>query len=148
MNVGKITDARDQVLTTRRSFRRFISSMRPRRRASTNGPFLTDRDMLSYLPLLPAPRTDDEPSGRLRAPGAVAHRGLAPRRLGRHPRRGLALAAAVRMVARVHDDAPDLGPATHVPGAAGLAEVLVLVVEVAHLADCGHAAERDPTHLP
>src|SRR5829696_3006137 len=147
MNVGKMTDARDQVFTTRFSLRLFISSIRPRSRASMNGPFLTLRDMLSYLPLLPAPRSDDQPSGRLRPPGAVAHRGLAPRRLGRHPRRGLALAAAVRMVTRVHDDAPDLGPAPHVPGTPGLAEVLVLVIEVADLADGGHAAHRDAAHL-
>src|SRR5258706_363584 len=53
-------------------------------------------------------RSDDQASGRLGATGPIAHRRLAPRRLGRHPRRGLALAAAVRMVARVHDDAADL----------------------------------------
>ena len=82
-----------------------------------------------------------------RAPRAVAHGGLAPRRLRRHARRGLALAAAVRMVTRVHDDAPDLRPLAHVAGAAGLAEVLVLVIEVADLADGGHAADADPADL-
>src|SRR6478672_6193040 len=50
MKVGKMTDARDQVLTTFFSLRLFISSMRPRRRGSTNGPFLTERDICSYLP--------------------------------------------------------------------------------------------------
>src|SRR5215213_3276424 len=144
MNVGKMTDARDHVLTTRFSLRLFISSIRPRRRDSMNGPFLTDRDMCSSLPLLPAPRADDQPSGRLRPPGAVAHGRLAPRRLGRHSGRGLALASAVRMVSRVHDDASDLRALAHVPGAAGLAEVLVLVVEVADLADGRDAADRDP----
>src|SRR6188508_277269 len=93
------------------------------------------------------PRSDDESSGRLRPPGAIAHGGLAPRGLGRHPGRGLALTTAVRMVTRVHHDASDFGPLAHVPGAAGLAEVLVLVVEVADLADGRHAAERDATHL-
>src|SRR6476620_2897687 len=93
------------------------------------------------------PRSDDESSGRLGPPGAVAHRGLAPGGLGRHPRRGLAFATTVRMVSWVHDDASDLGPLAHVPGAAGLAEVLVLVVEVADLADGGHAAERHAPHL-
>src|SRR5687767_5788929 len=140
MNVGKMTDARDQVLTTFFSLRLFISSMRPRRRASTKGPFLTERDIDSYLPALAAmPRSDDETSGRLGPPGAVAHGGLAPWGLGRHPRRGLALTTTVGMVTRVHDDAPDLGPLAHVPGAAGLAEVLVLVIEVADLADRRHA---------
>src|SRR5215207_6114976 len=147
MNVGKITDARDQVLTTFFSLRLFISSIRPRRRASMNGPFLTERDICSYLPLLPSARADDESSGRLRPAGAVAHGRLAPRRLGRHPRRGLALATAVRMIARVHDDTPDLGPLAEVPGAAGLAEVLVLVVEVADLADRRHAPDAHPANL-
>src|SRR4029079_8126077 len=87
--------------------------------------------------LLPATRADDH-AARLTAPGPVAHGRLAPRRLGRHPRRGFALAASLRMVSRVHDDASDLGPLAHVPGASGLAEVLVLVIEVAHLADRGH----------
>ena len=49
MKSGKTTDARDQVLTTLRSFRLFISWTRPRSRASTNGPFLTERDMLRLL---------------------------------------------------------------------------------------------------
>src|SRR6188472_1513588 len=93
------------------------------------------------------PRTDDETPGRLGPSGAVAHGGLAPRGLRRHPGRGFAFATTMRMVARVHDDTSDLGPLTHVPGAAGLAEVLVLVVEVADLADGGHAAHRDAAHL-
>src|SRR3954471_4120290 len=93
------------------------------------------------------PRPDDESSGGLGPPGAVAHRGLAPGGLGRHPRRGLAFATTVRMVSWVHDDASDLGPLAHVPGATGLAEVLVLVVEIADLADGGHTAHRNTTHL-
>src|SRR5579859_5552917 len=40
---GKITLARDQVFSTLRSLRLFMSSTRPSRRASTYGPFLTDR---------------------------------------------------------------------------------------------------------
>src|SRR5436190_2839164 len=92
-------------------------------------------------------RADDQSSGRLRPAGAVAHGRLAPRRLGRHPGRGLALAAAVRMVTWVHHHAPDLRPLAEVPGAAGLAEVLVLVLEVADLADRGHAARTPAAHL-
>src|SRR4249919_896520 len=93
------------------------------------------------------PRADDEPSGRLGPSGAIAHGGLAPRGLRRHPRRGLAFATAMRMVARVHDDPADLRALAHVPGAAGLAEVLVLVVEVADLANSGHALHRHAPHL-
>src|SRR5712671_253995 len=147
MKVGKMTEARDQVLTTFFSLRLFISSTRPWRRSSMNGPFLIERDMLYLLPLLAMTRSDDEPSGRLGPPGSIPHGGLAPRRLGRHPRRGLALATAVRMVSWVHDHAADLRALAHVSGATGLAEVLVLVVEVADLADRGHAAKRNATHL-
>src|SRR4029079_5576133 len=91
--------------------------------------------------------SDDQPSGRLGATGPIAHRRLAPRRLGRHPRGGLALPAAARMVTRVHDRARDLRALAQVAGPAGLAEVLVLVVEVADLADRGHAPDRDAPHL-
>ncbi len=45
MKDGKITDARDQVLTTFFSLFLFISSMRPSSRGSMNGPFLMDRDI-------------------------------------------------------------------------------------------------------
>jgi 2-pyrone-4,6-dicarboxylate lactonase len=59
-----------------------------------------------------------------------------------------AFAASVApLVTRVHYYAPDLGPLAHVPGAAGLAEVLVLVIEIADLPDRCHAAHRDATHL-
>src|SRR3954447_23411846 len=146
MNDGKMTEARDQGLMTLRSLRLFISSIRPRSRGSMNGPFLIERDMPGG-PLLPVSRADDQSPGRLRPAGPIAHRRLAPRGLGRHPRRGLALAAAVRMVTRVHDDASDLGPLAHVPGATGLAEVLVLVVEVADLANGGHALDAHPANL-
>src|SRR6476646_10723959 len=81
--------------------------------------------------LLAMARADDQASGRLRATGAVTHGGLAPRGLRRHAGRRLALAATMGMVARVHDDATDLRPLSEVPGPTGLAEVLVLVVEVA-----------------
>src|SRR6185437_10580366 len=93
------------------------------------------------------PRAHDEAARRLVAPGAMAHSGLAPRRLGRHAGGRLALAAAVRMVSRVHDHAAHLGPLAHVAGTACLADALVLVVEVAYLADRCHAAQVDATNL-
>src|SRR4051794_17920168 len=112
-----------------------------------NGPFLTERDIFDLPPLLAVARADDQASGRLGSPGAVAHRGLAPRRLRRHAGRRLAFATAMGMVTRVHHDPADLRSLTHVAGPAGLAEVLVLVIEVADLADRGHAAHRDAAHL-
>src|SRR3954453_13045392 len=93
------------------------------------------------------PRADDEASCRLGPSGAIAHGGLAPRGLRRHPGRGLAFATAMRMVARVHDDPTDLRALAHGPGAAGRTEVLVLVVDVADLPDGGHAVDRDAPHL-
>src|SRR4026209_684239 len=99
---GKITLARDQVFRTFRSLRLFMSSMRPSRRASTNGPFLTER--LLYRLLTPSVPTADD---QLVAPvfldaGAQAYGRLAPLGLGRHAGRLLALTTAMWMVARVH----------------------------------------------
>src|SRR6478752_6603931 len=106
MNVGKMTDARDHDFTTFFSLRLFMSSIRPRRRASTNGPFLTERDIGFLLPYL---RCRERTMSR---PVVLDLRALA-----------------------------------HVPGTAGLAKVLVVVVEVADLADGGHAAHRHAPHL-
>src|SRR3990172_1605568 len=112
-----MTDARDQVLTTLRSFFLFIVSMRPNSRASTNGPFLTDL-LIVRSPLLAVPRTDDQPvRSVVLLAGPMTHRRLAPWRLGRHPGRGLAFAPAMRVVARRHSHAPDLGTLAHKTGA-------------------------------
>src|SRR5664280_1717536 len=140
MKSGKMTDARDQVLTTFFSLRLFIVWTRPRSRDSTNGPFLTERDMpLSSALRLAVPRADDESARRLLAKaGPIAHGGLAPWRLGQHACGRLALATAVRMVPGVHDDAADFGPLAHMPGASCLAQALVLVIEIRDLADRGH----------
>src|ERR1019366_829463 len=51
------------------------------------------------------------------------------------------------MVARVHDHAADLGTLAEMASPAGLAQILVLVVEVADLADRGHAPDADPADL-
>src|SRR5699024_7043737 len=72
--------------------------------------------------------------------GLVTQSGLAP---GGHragtAHRALALAAAVGVVAGVHDRAADGGTPAHVALAAGLADLAVLVVQVTHLADGGQA---------
>ena len=67
--------------------------------------------------------------------------------LGGIPVGRFALATTMRMVARVHDHSANFGPTAHVPRAAGLADALVLVIEVADLADGGHAAHVDATDL-
>src|SRR5918992_2024186 len=60
------------------------------------------------------PTADDHLSGGLVAPRAEAHRRLAPRRLGRHARGRLALAATMRVVARGHRHATGLRTPAHV----------------------------------
>src|SRR5690242_9844827 len=93
------------------------------------------------------PAADDQAVRRLATPRPVAHRGLAPRGLRGHARRGLALATTVRVIPRGHRDAPDLRTLAHVAGTPGLAEALVLVIEVGYLADGRHALHRHAAHL-
>src|ERR1019366_10273292 len=96
MKSGKMTEARDQVWTTRFSLRLFMSWTRPSRRASTNGPFLTERDIwVPSFRLLAMTGADDQATARLVATGAQAHGRLAPGRLGRHARGRLALATTM-----------------------------------------------------
>src|SRR3954453_13764006 len=94
------------------------------------------------------PAADDEDARCLAASRPVGHRGLAPRGLWGHARGALALATAVGMVPRGHRHATDLRTLHHVAGASGLAEALVLVIDVRDLPDRRHAAHRDPAHLP
>ena len=81
--------------------------------------------------------------------GLVAQRRLAP---GGHragtAHRAFALAAAVGVVVGVHDRAAHGGPPAHMALAAGLAYLHVLVVDVADLADRGHAAVGNVPKLP
>src|SRR5439155_8596696 len=100
--------------------------------------------------LLPSPvaTTDDHLSGRLVLAGAQPHRGLAPWCLRRHPGRRLPLAAAVWMVARVHHHAANLGAPAHMAAPSRLADVLVLVLQVADLSNRRHAVGAHPPHLP
>ena len=59
----------------------------------------------------------------------------------------LALAAAVRMVDRVHNRTADRGTNAHPALAAGLADLDVGVLGVAHLADGGAAGDEHAAHL-
>src|SRR5688500_3230937 len=106
---GMIIDARDQVFTTRFSLRWFISWIRARSRSSTKGPFLSERAISP--PLLLAASTHDVLRRRLALlAGLVSLRGLAPRGRRMPSARRLALAAAQRVVDRVHRLSADLGP--------------------------------------
>src|SRR4029078_3366661 len=79
--------------------------------------------------------------------GALALRGNAPGRDGMTAARGLALAAAVRMVDRVHRHAAPRRALALPTVAAGLADLDVLVVRVGHRADRRHAAHRHHAQL-
>ena len=61
---------------------------------------------------------------------------------GCRPPRGFALAAAVRVIHRVHRDAAIVRHLAHPALASGLAERYVFVLDVAHLADGRHALHR------
>src|SRR5216683_1025610 len=85
--------------------------------------------------------------GLLRLARAVAERRLAPRRLRVASGAGLALAATVRVVARVHRRASYGRPDPQPAAAAGLAARLVLVLDITDLAHRGLTANVDPSQL-
>ena len=95
--------------------------------------------------LLLAGALDDELVGILLVlAGLDALSRLAPRRHGsRHTNGALALAAAVRVIAGVHNYAADTGTHAHMANAAGLTKAYVLVVAVADAADSGAGVERN-----
>src|SRR5438046_4271063 len=101
----------------------------------------------SHPRLLFLPSRHDPRVRRPRAPsGLVALGRLAPRSHGVIPL-PLALAAAHGMVDWVHDRAAHCRPEATPTHAASLADRDVLVVEVAHLTDRGHAVETDEADL-
>ena len=80
--------------------------------------------------------------------GLQAQSGLAPRsHRSRHTNGALALAAAVRVVAGVHDNAADGRTHAHVAHTARLAQANVLMVGVAHGADGRLRAQRQLAHF-
>ena len=80
--------------------------------------------------------------------GLQAQSGLAPRsHRSRHTDGALALAAAVRMVAGVHDDAADGGTDAHVADAASLAQTHILMIGVAHSTDGSLGVQGQLAHL-
>src|SRR5450432_3198150 len=92
-------------------------------------------------------RPDNELVGRLVRTSAGALGRLAPRRDRVTAAGGLAFAAAMRVVDRVHGDAADVRAAALVAVAAGLAHDLVHVVGVRDRAHGGHAAVRHHAQL-
>src|SRR5580704_8609484 len=103
----------------------------------------TTRHRVLLLPLVPAAATADQPVTRLvRPPGPTL--GLAPRADRMASARALAFAAAERMVDGVHGHAAHRGTAALPPVTAGLAELDVALLGVAHLAHRGPTGRVDP----
>src|SRR5687767_2675910 len=155
---GVMVERRDHVLIAggRAAPERTSSTFFSRWR-SMNGPFLTERAMSSSTSsavLLHAAVAHDHVRGALGLARLVAARGLPPRRHGVAPARGLALAAAVRVVDRVHRHAAHRRPDTVPARAPRLAVRDVLVLDVPDLphgrvADDGDAPDlaRGHAHL-
>src|SRR3979490_3321490 len=102
-------------------------------------------------PLLPAaaagaPAANDELGRRLLLRTGAAF-GLTPRRNRMTAARCLALAAAVRMVDRVHRHAARLGTHTLPTVTTGLADADEFGLGVADFANGGPAVDRNPAHL-
>src|SRR5205085_7286629 len=111
------------------------------RKPSTNGPFQIERAIARFLSLLPrVPARHDELAGGLVLAGLLALGREAPRRDWVPAARGAALAAAMRMVDRVHRHAAIVRAATEPAGAPGLADRDVHVIRVRDGAHSRHAA--------
>src|SRR3984885_4550315 len=100
-----------------------------------NGPFQTERAI--SLTLVAA--TDDHAVGALVGARLVTLGRLTPGRDRMPSARAAALAAAQRMIHRVHHHATIMRPLAKPAGPTGLADLLVHVVGVRHRADRGHA---------
>src|SRR5262245_60547205 len=151
---GVTVERRDQVFTTRFSPDSIIARTFFIRWRSTKGPFLTERDTLFSSLLFPCRASwlfrlaplEDELVGALVVAGLVALGGLAPGRLWMVALRA-PLAAAVRMVDRIHGDAAHVRLAPEPAHASRLAVRHVLVLEVSHLPDRGPACEPHAPEL-
>src|SRR5579862_8743678 len=104
------------------------------------------RHRVLLLPLVPAAATADQPVTRLVRPAGPALR-LAPRADRVTSARALALAAAKRVVDRVHGHTADGRALALPPVPAGLAQLDVALLGVAHRADGGPAGRVDPPDL-
>src|SRR5690606_5927953 len=110
-----------------------------------------DRRQTTRSPLLrrPAalPAADDELVGGLLLPAGLDPLGLPPRGDRVTAAGGLPLAAAQRVVDRVHRDAAHLGALPTPAVGARLADRLLAVVDVPQLPDGGHALAAHHAHL-
>src|ERR1700722_14643484 len=147
---GMTMERRDQVLIGRRSFFWLAVCTFLARCKSANGPFLSERgtvispDLQSFV----LAALHDHAVGALIAARLLALGLQSPWAHGMRvalPR--LALAAAVRVIDRVHDDTANRGTHAEPTYRAGLAEDAQVVLVIAHLADRGAAIDMHFAHL-
>src|SRR5581483_958105 len=147
MNSGRIVERRDHVRTTFFSFLSFMSTTFFSRWSSVNGPFFSDLLMKLIPLLLHVPARNDELIRPLDVARLEAARGLAPRRHRMPAPAGFAFAAAVRMIHRVHRNAAVVRALAQPARLPRLAVRFVFMVDIAHLADGGHALHRHAPHF-
>src|SRR5580658_8453698 len=134
---GITLERRDHVLIGRRSFFWLAVCTVLAKCRSTNGPFLSERgtDMSPVLDSFVLAALDDHAVRALVLTRLLALGLQAPRAHGmRIALAGLALAAAVRVIDRVHHDTAHRGTYAQPSHGAGLAEDAQIVLVVAHLA--------------
>src|SRR5271165_6283170 len=138
-NSGRMVERRDHVRTT---FFSFLSATFLARWSSVNGPFLSD--LLMLLLHLPAhdPLVGSFVIARLETSGR-----LAPGRDGMASAGSFSFAAAVRMVDRIHRHAAIVRASSEPAGFSRLAVRFIFVLDVADLADGGHAVGLHAAHF-
>src|SRR6188472_755002 len=144
-NCGRMVERRDHILITAfepepRAFSAFLS-----RYPSTNGPFQIER--ATFLSLLLMAAAQDVFVGRPVVAGLLAFGRLAPRSHWVTSTGGAALAAAMRVVNRVHGNAAHHGPPPLPPHAACLADRDIGIIRVRDGADGRHALCRHHARL-
>src|SRR5574341_1096371 len=143
-NSGSTVERRAQVLSTRFSPLRFNTSIFLTKDSTTYGPFLIERATKLSL-WLPAPH--DEPVTQLTCACLHTLGDLSPWRAGMAPAGRLALAAAHRVVHRIHRHAAHASEAAQPAPATGFPVGDVLVVEIADLSDDRAAVYVELPHL-
>src|ERR1700737_3028828 len=133
MKSGRIVERRDQVLIGFLSREAAAASTFFSKWASQNGPFLTERAIAYSLTLVTA--LDDHRRRALVAASAIALRRGAPRAHRMTTCGGLAFAAAVRVIDRVHRNATHRRADTAPAVCAGLADLTEAMLFIADFTD-------------
>src|ERR1700728_4898199 len=140
-----MVERRDQVRRTFLSFVAFIASIFTIRWVSINGPFFVERAIALDAPeLLFLGAADDKRVGPLVVACLVTAGRLSPRGNRMTAAGGLAFAAAVRVIDRVHGNAAVAGANALPAIPSGLADRYIFVVRIAYLPNRGHAGHQHP----